>query len=355
MTGSALLFLPILVGLWGREPTDLHLQQESTYHHSLGSETFLGFALFPRQSQDELAFPRDDGPHPETAVEWWYWYGTLQTGNGEFISFHSALFHLRLPSEKPRAVLHASFLRSGMPRADFMQLTADNPRWDQQDGCEYRIGEWQFSFEKNHQHLRMIWRNRPLLLELRPARAPVLHNRDGLIQGEDFGSFHYYSRSRLRATLSYDGGDDRKAWTGLAWQDHQWGSPGVLAMPWDWIGLQLDDGSELMLYQLRSPNGSTALGTLVDRHGAVRVLETDQYQLESTGKWVSLRSGIAYPQGWHIRIPASRMDLRVVPRIADCEFDARQTTMRFYWEGSVLVSGTHQGSGFVELTGYGIP
>jgi predicted secreted hydrolase len=47
-----------------------------------------------------------------------------------------------------------------------------------------------------------------------------------------------------------DARNARRALSGTAWFDHEWG-PGALpegAVGWDWFGIQLDDRSELMLY-----------------------------------------------------------------------------------------------------------
>jgi predicted secreted hydrolase len=51
-------------------------------------------------------------------------------------------------------------------------------------------------------------------------------------------------------------------------------------------------------------------------------------------------------------VPSADLDLKVSPELASAELDGRASTGVVYWEGPVLVSGSHTGEGFVELTGY---
>jgi predicted secreted hydrolase len=118
---------------------------------------------------------------------------------------------------------------------------------------------------------------------------------------------------------------------------------------WDWFGLQLEDGRELMLYRVRRAGSvDPAIGSLVGRDGAVRTLAAGDVQVDVLGHWTSPRSGTRYPAGWRLRAPAAGLDLTVEPVVADQELDL---TIR-YWEGAVKVTGTAEGRGYVELTGY---
>ena len=60
--------------------------------------------------------------------------------------------------------------------------------------------------------------------------------------------------------------------TGTSWMDHEFFTsamaPGLVG--WDWFGLQLDDGWEVMLYLLRHQDGTVdpaSSGTLIDPQG----------------------------------------------------------------------------------------
>jgi predicted secreted hydrolase len=61
--------------------------------------------------------------------------------------------------------------------------------------------------------------------------------------------------------------------------------------------------------------------------------------------------------GWQLTVRDPALNLTLTPVLEDQELDTGSTTGAIYWEGEVLVSGTHgarplNGHGYVELTGY---
>ena len=121
---------------------------------------------------------------------------------------------------------------------------------------------------------------------------------------------------------------------------------------WDWFSLNLDDGSDLMIYQLRQEDGSsspTSSGTYRRKDGEVFHLKAEQFQLRPSLPWKSKASGGEYPTRWQITVPQHQIDLEV-----DAAFPSQEMALFpiTYWEGSVSVQGTQQGQGYMELTGY---
>jgi predicted secreted hydrolase len=148
--------------------------------------------------------------------------------------------------------------------------------------------------------------------------------------------------------------------TGQAWFDHQWGDfISVKSGGWDWYAVQLADQTEVMIFDVRDPQGRRAFvyGSLVDAAGVTTDLPPGAFSIEATGEWASPRSGATYPSGWRIRLPQQGLDLTLRPVLLDQELDTRPTTGVVYWEGAVEITGTRQGQpidgrGYVELTGY---
>jgi predicted secreted hydrolase len=140
--------------------------------------------------------------------------------------------------------------------------------------------------------------------------------------------------------------------------DHEFSTSALAAdqVGWDWFALQLDDGSELMVYGVRKQDGSIdplASGTLIDRDGSARHLSQADFHVTVDATWKSPRSGAVYPSAWRISIPSGQIELQIMPRLADQELRVSFT----YWEGAVMVTGSRagkavSGSGYVELTGY---
>jgi predicted secreted hydrolase len=179
------------------------------------------------------------------------------------------------------------------------------------------------------------------------------------------GGSYYYSRPNmdLTGTLTLDGGTLEV--TGDAWMDHQWGDFVLVdGGGWDWFALQLDNGTSLMLFQLRDVEGigdPPDFGTLVRPSGEVVHLPEGAYTVEATETWTSDLTSATYPTtypiGWTIAIPSEEIELNVAASLPDQELDTTASTGTIYWEGEVIVSGMAAGEsvdglGYVELTGY---
>src|SRR5262249_16226527 len=170
---------------------------------------------------------------------------------------------------------------------------------------------------------------------------------------------YYYSLTRMPATGRVRVGQESFAVSGLASMDREW-SPSALGRElagWDWFAIQLDDGRDLMVYQLRRRDGGAdprSAGTLVAADGSTRGLARDDVTVEALDRWQSPASRVRYPSRWRLAIPAAELRLEITPRLADQELIVGTR----YWEGAVGVEGTafgHPvlGRGYVELVGYG--
>jgi predicted secreted hydrolase len=147
---------------------------------------------------------------------------------------------------------------------------------------------------------------------------------------------------------------------GLSWMDHEFGtsalSPGQIG--WDWFSIQLDDGSELMVFQIRRSDGSIdpySSGTRIAENGDTLLLSQEEFEIMVLDTWQSPRTGAVYPAEWIIEVPSQLITLEIQPLTADQEMDVSY----IYWEGAVEVSGTNAGNpvsgvGFVEMTGYAV-
>jgi len=196
-------------------------------------------------------------------------------------------------------------------------------------------------------------------LNLTQRKPPVLNGQDGLSQksAEPGNASYYYSVSRLQAEGLLQIGTQRFAVNGLSWLDHEWSSSALSTdqAGWDWFALQLNDGSELMLYQLRQLDGSRdpfSAGTWISRNGDSRHLDAAEFTIKITQFWDSPLGG-RYPSGWQVSVPGIDLQLDVQPVIDNQELN----TTVLYWEGAVDISGKRNGvdvggRGYVELTGY---
>ncbi|MDZ4289010.1 MAG: lipocalin family protein, partial [Prosthecobacter sp.] len=196
-------------------------------------------------------------------------------------------------------------------------------------------------------------------LNLKSGSPPIVHGRDGISQkGSTPGNAsHYYSLPRMPTGGTITLGDQTLSVTGDSWMDHEFGTSFLEAgqQGWDWFSAQLDDGSALMLFQLRqatatAPNVSA--GTLIKHDGTVMALTGADFHLKPGRTWER------YPIDWEIEVPAHRIFMTCHAAMPGQEFKSRATPGLNYWEGAVDYRGTSAGRpiaghGYLEMTGYG--
>ncbi len=321
----------------------------------------------------EFTFPADHGPHPSFRNEWWYVTGNLDDDEGRRFGFELTIFRFSLTPFAPES---ASAWRSNQVYIAHLAVT-DAEREDflvaqrysrgavglagaQAEPFRVCLDDWEIA-AGGGDSWRLIAHDSAfgVDLELSALKAPTLNGNAGLSQksAEPGNASYYYSMTRLatEGVIRIDDRDYRVS--GLSWIDREWSSSALAAdqIGWDWFALQLDDGTDLMFYQIRRRDGSPdplSKGTLVDASGRSSHLAIDDVELSVLDHWESSAGG-RYPSRWTVRVPHLGLDVDVEPVIADQELF---TTVR-YWEGAVDVTGTRDGSpirgrGYVELTGY---
>ena len=295
--------------------------------------------------------PADDAPHANY-MEWWYYNGHLWTGDDKKYSFHYVFFLVNALSSF--TVAHASFIdhQTGK-RYTVQRRSAGNPSSGRENSFEFVLGNWSMAGGNGKDRLTLETPEFSFDLALTSTRPPVLQGGTGLLDFKTAGSSYYYSRPRMRISGTAAVGNDRHPVTGQAWFDHQWGDFRTTLLGWDWFAIQLTDGADIMLYLLQDSNGETVLrsGTY-SRHGQTEVLNAADFETHITDFWTSPTTGVSYPVNWTIKIPSKNIQLALSPMIREGEFDGRVTSYLVYWEGPIKITGSHNGIGFLESTGY---
>jgi predicted secreted hydrolase len=294
-------------------------------------------------------------------TEWWYYHGHLQAEGGGEYGFQLVVFKRRGPGGRAGYVAHAAVTDHERRAFQFQQeLSLPPPAMPPTAGFDLAVGSQHARGNAGSDELRGRTADYGFTLHLNPLKPPVLHGVTGYIGVSPGELSYYYTRPRLAVSGTLTAHGRPHAVTGLAWMDHQWGDfslegPGG----WDWAGVQLSDGSDLMVSVLRDGGGRTVLayGTLVSAQGEARHLAGDALRLTATGRWTSPATGISYPSGWELEVPGAGARLALRPVLPEQELDTRDTTGRVYWEGQVRVQGATAtgpvtGRGYVELTGY---
>jgi putative ABC transport system permease protein len=323
-------------------------------------------------------FPRDHGSHPQHKIEWWYFTGNLK-GKGEQerrLGYQLTFFRIGVVPEPAtdspwalRDVWMAHFAISDLDEQVYRhadRLNRAGPGWAGASLEGMRIWNEDWSCVQDADgaiQLTAVDGEMELHLSLREGEEPVIHGVDGISQkGATAGNAsHYYTLARMPSAGVVRLGEEMFEVEGESWMDHEFGTSFLEEgqRGWDWFSAQLDDGSELMLFQIRREDGSNTdtSGTFISPKGEVRHLKAGSFSVQGSQAWISPESGAAYPQLWKIDVPEVELSLNCESVLAEQEFVAEGTPGLGYWEGTVRFKGTRggraiEGSGYLEMTGY---
>ena len=307
-------------------------------------------------------FPTDFGPHQNYQTEWWYYTGNLQTLDGRRFGYQLTFFRRGLtPLDELEerdsiwggnqvymghfalsdiaAEEHYEFERfsrgaAGLAgaQAEPFQVWLEN--WEVVQNAE---GEWRLQAEQDGVGLDLL---------ITDEKGVVFQGIDGYSQkGPEVGNASYYfSQTRMASNGMIEIGGKTFQVTGLSWMDHEFSTSALSdgQVGWDWFSLQLDDGSDLMVFQIRREDGSIdpfSSGTLISPEGKTIYLDRSNFEIQVNDTWQSPDLGGTYPATWTIQIPQIDLLLNIKPYMADQEMNVSYS----YWEGAVSVQGTTGG------------
>ena len=319
-----------------------------------------------------LQFPADFGAHPQSRTEWWYVTGNLQADSrlwGFQVTFFRSSTGLQADASSRFAATELVFAHAALTdlaerRLHHDQRIARSGFGIAQAGAgdtDVGLRDWGLKRSEGSYRARVVSDSAGFTLDLQitPTQPLLLQGEAGLSRKgpSPEHTSRYYSEPQLavQGALKLDGSPI--AVTGRAWLDHEWSDTFMpaQAVGWDWIGMNLDDGSALTAFRLRSADGSSvyAGGSFRQRGEAVRSFAPGEVTFTPGRIWQSAASKARYPVQWTVATPAGRF--AVAALLDDQELDSRGSTGSIYWEGlSDLLddSGQRIGRGYLEMTGY---
>jgi predicted secreted hydrolase len=341
-----------------------------------------GFAEVKRGNP--LGFPEDHFPHPDYRIEWWYITANLKDQQGQDWGFQWTLFRQSL-SPKPDVagwdsnqlwMAHAAittpenhifeqrFSRGGIGQAGVNKL-ADS------DGFDAWIDDWRWQSSSDTlfpSTLEFSVGEHTASFELNSINKWVLNGDAGFSQKSAQGqASYYYSQPNINLKGTIKTNDKTITLTGNAWLDREWSSQAFAQNQkgWDWFSLHLDDGSKLMVYQLRHDSGDElesdkiignnwVSGSWTNVGGDVTHLNKNDIELNSLSESQITTKNNTYvtlPLHWSIKLPTLNRILTIKPL-----YDEQWLATSFpYWEGVVSIKDDKEqtvGKGYMELTGY---
>ena len=318
-----------------------------------------------------FTFPRDHLAHDDFRQEWWYLTANLATETGKPLGLQWTQFRIALSSKTPKS---SSNWASNQLYMAHSAITTDKhhqaeERWSRgqqqlagvsSSPLTIKLDSWRWQSQDEELFpatLDVAGDNVNYSLRLTTS-APYQLQGDGgySVKSADASvASYYYSQPFIDVTgqVMLDGKFVNVS--GKAWLDREWSSQFLTRQQqgWDWFALRLDDGSTLMLFQLRGENNLQDTptkhfysGRRMYADGSGKTISANEISMTPTA-WHTI-DGKPHPVEWQIRIDSQALDLRISPLNPDAKMPLSIT----YWEGPISIKGSHTGSGYMELTGY---
>ncbi|MSU36088.1 MAG: carotenoid 1,2-hydratase [Pedosphaera sp.] len=349
----------------------------------------------PRKTRDGFAvpqpghrfeFPTDHGSHPDFKIEWWYVTGHLFGEQGRRFGFQATFFRRSGPLPTNGTMVTARSELFGneelhlahmalldVPGERFIQEERLNRQgWDAESSTNtlaVRNGNWSLSVGTHANgpfSLQGSIRSAAAFsLEMTPVKPLVVFGEKGVSRkgASPTASSYYLTFPRLEVAGVVTLEGRNQVVHGQAWMDHEISSNQLDEdqAGWDWAGLQLKDGREIMAYRIRKKDGSRdpfSQLAWVDANGAVTNFNSGHFTWTTVQTWKSPITGGIYP----VRIQLTTTDpisgqpaiFILEPLVFQQELGGVLSGIS-YWEGACRVRNEKSedvGSAYLELTGY---
>jgi len=326
-------------------------------------------------------FPRDYFDHPWYQTEWWYYTGNVTASDGRRFGFELTFFRQGTGQGSDRDAagkqtweirdLYLAHLAiSDLDGGKFYHTERLNRRGPEIAGAsagEQKVwnGNWKVKWDGENQELQAVEKEFTLKLNLHPEKPPVIQGENGVSQKSagDGHASHYISLTRIATSGEIRLNGKSYAVSGLSWMDHEFFTTGLdrEQQGWDWLAIQLNDRTELMLYHFRRKDGAEdpfSSGTYIDASGKATHLTAKDFRLDAAdASWKSPTTGANYPIDWKMEIPRLAITLEAKTPLAAQELTGQSKLSPNYWEGAITLTGLRNGQalsgvGYLELTGY---
>lgn len=344
----------------------------------LGIMAMLLAACAPRYTishdypNEPVSFPKDHAAHYNAQTEWWYYTGHIFDEDRNEYGFELTFFK-RVMSDDKSLILkfpaywikdvgmvgHFAITDVNGKKFKFTQTNNLYSKWKaDEDHYGVSIGNWSAGEEGGVHKLKACMHDYEINLELKPLKDPVLNGPCGIVAKGGGNGNYYYSITRIEVSGTLKAGGKTHKVHGVSWMDHEYGTmkmaPG--SKGWDWFSLQLNDGTDIMIYMIWDKNGvvQESSCTIVTASGEYSWEKLSDIEVKDTSMWHSPKTGGDYPSQWEIYVKQLDLTLNVIPVMNDQEMRLAPVD---YWEGAVNITGKRSGSpvlgkGYVELVGY---
>ncbi|MEZ9701667.1 lipocalin-like domain-containing protein [Vibrio sp. 10N.261.46.E12] len=335
------------------------------------NETAIDQAQFaPVVKGIDITFPSDHQAHPDFRHEWWYLTANLIDEDGNAFGVQWTQFRFAAaPQENDKGAKKTTWQSQQIYMAHSAVTTEDihyaDEKWSRDQAelagvsaSPFRVylDDWQWTSTTDDLFPATLVANSAQFgysLKLTNSAPYQKQGDQGYSTKSSDGKVasYYYSQPFINVSgkVTIDGVAHQVS--GKGWIDREWSSQFLLdsQQGWDWFALRLSDATSLVVFQLRDSTTGKA------SYSHARLMQEDGSGVAINQQGISLTAikktkidGRDYPTEWQISIPNQQIELTV----SALNPNAKMPLSVPYWEGPIVIKGSHSGSGYMELTGY---
>ncbi|KZM43743.1 hydrolase [Marinomonas sp. SBI22] len=318
----------------------------------------------------EITFPADHQAHSSFRHEWWYLTANLMDENGNALGVQWTQFRFAAaPENRAKQPKQTAWQSQQIYMAHSAITTKDkhyaDEKWSRDQAelagisaSPFRVylDDWQWTSSTDDLFPATLNANSDQFgysLTLTSDAPYQKQGEQGYSTKSSDGKVasYYYSQPFIHVSgkVTIDGVTHQVS--GKGWIDREWSSQFLLdsQQGWDWFALRLNDDTSLVVFQLRNATTGKA------NYSHARLMQQDGSGIAISQQDISLTAvkqteidGRNYPTAWQISIPTQQIEVTVTA----LNPKAKMPLSVPYWEGPIVIEGTHSGTGYMELTGY---
>ncbi|CDT57111.1 lipocalin-like domain-containing protein [Vibrio coralliirubri] len=318
----------------------------------------------------EIAFPADHQAHPSFRHEWWYLTANLIDEDGNVLGVQWTQFRFAAaPQESGNSTKETTWQSQQIYMAHSAVTTKNkhyaDEKWSRDQAelagvsdSPFRVylDDWQWTSTTDDLFPATLVANSDQFgysLKLTNNAPYQKQGEQGYSTKSSDGKVasYYYSQPFIDVSgeVTIDGVTHQVS--GKGWIDREWSSQFLLdsQQGWDWFALRLSDKTSLVVFQLRNSTtgkASYSHARLMNQDGSGIAIKQQDIRLTAIRQ--TEIDGRDYPTEWQVSIPTKHIELTV----SALNPNAKMPLSVPYWEGPIVIKGSHSGSGYMELTGY---
>ncbi|CDT13338.1 putative secreted hydrolase [Vibrio coralliirubri] len=359
-----------LLSLWGCDKADPNSAQNMGSILGGNNEQQQSEQFTPVVKGVELTFPADHQAHPDFRHEWWYLTANLIDEDGNALGVQWTQFRFAAAPENSAEQTKLTTWQSQQIYMAHSAITTKekhyaDEKWSRDQAelagvsaSPFRVylDDWQWTSTTDDLFPATLVANSNQFgysLKLTNNAPYQKQGEQGYSTKSSDGKVasYYYSQPFINVSgeVTIDGITHQVS--GKGWIDREWSSQFLLdsQQGWDWFALRLSDETSLVVFQLRnstSGKASYSHARLMNQDGSGITIK--QQDISLTAIKQTKIDGRDYPTEWQVSIPSQQIELTV----SALNPNAKMPLSVPYWEGPIVIKGSHSGSGYMELTGY---